>query len=600
MLSLRQAAPPSGALFFRSLGASQAVNVARLLLFLGAFMTGAHNAQAGPGLQAPTVQSYQFTATGIYSSSSLGESPPQTSLSGAFSLAYDPNQSVVGQALNTISLTIAGYTYTPSNTAFNYDPTFGSFLVTGKLNGATVAAGTNDFFLTFSRDLFFGGGLAYTTSSTSSIFEAHTFDPPSNVQLSLATPPPPPAGAPPKMDFLLPLRGTNASTTYEIITQIGGSSSDPRILTTQCGVSQPYADPCHTNGGYYSLDLKPIIKGTTAPADVVAAASGVVVFSGLVGGTPGLVIYNGNGYFTEYLEFSAATIGPGWVDRGQTIGTYLDSNTSALHFQVKYNDALKDVPATTYADYLVAQSAFLAANSSNPSSVCSGAATAYAKCLNLSSNTAEPQRTALSSVTLQGSPLSDYALRTTTSCVSGFSVCPQATDVPTAKQPNTPLPLIGFLAIDTTIAGSTAQMAEHSPAYLWSQVTIPQNAEFIAFEYFWDNKGDGDYLSVTFNGTLLFNYLGTNFDGSDFILANLPIWQYSGQTGDLSFILNSVGDPNAVVRIRNMGFYTTVPETPIPSSILLFGSGIVILISLKRAQCGLFKFNSSRSSHGRS
>ena len=73
--------------------------------------------------------------------------------------------------------------------------------------------------------------------------------------------------------------------------------------------------------------------------------------------------------------------------------------------------------------------------------------------------------------------------------------------------------------------------------------------------------------------------------GQDFINelmnASIPIGLFAGQTGDLYFALNNVGDPNAEVLITNMGFVGTrqapnlsVPE---PGTLALLALGLVLV-----------------------
>ena len=109
---------------------------------------------------------------------------------------------------------------------------------------------------------------------------------------------------------------------------------------------------------------------------------------------------------------------------------------------------------------------------------------------------------------------------------------------------------------------------------------VPLNAAYIEFEYFWDSLGDGDWLSVYFGDTLLFSSLGIDFIGNDYLSSGL-LWigQFAGETDQLLFALNSVGDSNAELSIRNLRVFYAEPESsvPEPSTALLLLIGIISL-----------------------
>lgn len=131
-------------------------------------------------------------------------------------------------------------------------------------------------------------------------------------------------------------------------TEAGGSSYDGSI------------DTYHTGNGYYSLDFD--VKSAST-ANVLAARSGRIVLikdgANKSGDTywPVVRIDHGDGYFTEYGEFS--TLQPGLtigqtVKSGELLGTLSSPNQRSvgadhLHFQVKYSatyDALNPSDGT--------------------------------------------------------------------------------------------------------------------------------------------------------------------------------------------------------------------------------------------------------------
>ena len=376
-------------------------------------------------------------------------------------------------------------------------------------------------------------------------------------------------------DFKFPLKAVAAppvggKPAYQLITQAGGLSSDGST------------DDFHKDGGYYSLDLK-----ANENANVVAAASGLVTYAcytytcqRALDGTgigPVVTIYHGHGYFTEYREFTKGKIvkASDSVVAGQKIGDFIPGDTNnlvnpgaytALHFQVKYTPGytigLCTDPDSCKLQLTEAQKTFDTG-------------------LGLSSESV-PQ---LKSVTLNGQKLdsSTYKFDRNGTILNPIkAVGPPVLDKSLKASPV--YSLESFNAIDTITAGSTAMLIEHSPAYLWSDLTIPANAQYFSFEYFWPKRGDGDYLSVFFGNNLLFSSLGLDFTGSDFVSSELiSVADFSGQTDQLLFWLNSVGAPNAEVDVRNLTFYSAADiSIPEPSSIALVGLALAILLLIGR------------------
>lgn len=384
-------------------------------------------------------------------------------------------------------------------------------------------------------------------------------------------------------NFLFPLTATTPPPTgrsaYQLITQAGGLSSDGSH------------DLAHENGGYYSVDFK-----ANETANVVAGKAGVVVRSvasyqqslsncNTLPCDPGpvIVIYNGNGIYSEYREFTANsnTVKVGdYVQAGQTIGQFVPGqtnpyvdpgSTTALHFQVKYTPGFTS-PCSSQAQ-------------------CVPLAGDAVKFFGAGTGLSAQNVTQLQNVTLDGKGL--------TSPVYEFDL--GANGLPTSKPvfpANTAsglaaistLPLSGFKAQDAYVANAMALMIEQSPAYLWNDVTVPGSAQFMSFNYFWTNKGDGDYLTVSFNDDILFSSLGTDFSDPDFVNSGLiDVSKYDGENGQLLFALNSVGDKNAELDLRDLTFFSAlsaISAVPEPSTwamyILGFGAVGVILRARRR------------------
>lgn len=137
----------------------------------------------------------------------------------------------------------------------------------------------------------------------------------------------------------------------------------------------------------------------------------------------------------------------------------------------------------------------------------------------------------------------------------------------------------------------TAVLRENSPAYLFEELTIPDRANLFAFDFKFQQIGDGDYMTANFNDDLLFWFDGSDYYGDEFWRSGLiDITPYSRQTGMFTFALHSVGDRNAELWIDNLKFYdaqislessSVVPE---PSTVFLLGLGMAgfYLVSRKK------------------
>lgn len=170
----------------------------------------------------------------------------------------------------------------------------------------------------------------------------------------VVTPPPVPA-------FDLPLSGLDYVYTNVIA---GGAAFD--------GIDDPFHYP---NAAYYSIDFDVNRDtdgdGVADSANVVAAGAGTIVAVGGTGKCAGepvcVVIDHGNGYYTEYREFSSLTTGLTvgmTVSSGDLLGYLLGGNTRTgcaatctpdhLHFQVLY-DLTGNGPSTGDSSQSVTQ-----------------------------------------------------------------------------------------------------------------------------------------------------------------------------------------------------------------------------------------------------
>lgn len=139
-------------------------------------------------------------------------------------------------------------------------------------------------------------------------------------------------------EFRFPLQSSN---NVYLNTEAGGRSYD--------GVGDTY----HTGGGYYSLDF----DVNSGKAQVVTASKGKLVYVDETpheGAGPLVIVDHGNGYFSEYREFTALSIaecGHSGVSAcptaefaaGTVIGTLDAVVGDHLHFQIKYDTTVGSI-----------------------------------------------------------------------------------------------------------------------------------------------------------------------------------------------------------------------------------------------------------------
>lgn len=117
------------------------------------------------------------------------------------------------------------------------------------------------------------------------------------------------------------------------------------------------------------------------------------------------------------------------------------------------------------------------------------------------------------------------------------------------------------MAVTVVVAGANqtqtdaVQIREASDAFIWKEVTIPENAYGLMFDTIFLGEADGDNLIVSFDDKTLFIDDGTLF--SDTLWAKpgiIYIGDLAGETGILQFRLKSESDPNMSILIRNIAF----------------------------------------------
>ena len=79
------------------------------------------------------------------------------------------------------------------------------------------------------------------------------------------------------------------------------------------------------------------------------------------------------------------------------------------------------------------------------------------------------------------------------------------------------------------------------------------------------NKGDGDWLTIHFDGELLFTFGGGSFWGDGDMHVFLPVYHLRGQSGEIEFRLNRIGTANAILDLADLVFTrTSNPENALP------------------------------------
>src|SRR5438067_932196 len=111
-------------------------------------------------------------------------------------------------------------------------------------------------------------------------------------------------------------------------------------------VSAPVADPFRPPSSPYGPGNRGIDYATAPGAEVKAAADGVVVFAGQVGGALHVVVLHPDGIRTSYSFLSAVRVQRGdTVHQGQVLGT---TSTQPFHFGARAGDAYVD-PALLFS-----------------------------------------------------------------------------------------------------------------------------------------------------------------------------------------------------------------------------------------------------------
>jgi len=146
--------------------------------------------------------------------------------------------------------------------------------------------------------------------------------------------------------------------------------------------------------------------------------------------------------------------------------------------------------------------------------------------------------------------------------------------------------------VTETVSGQLRNLMQYiksSPSATATNLTIPANAELVAFDFRFSKPGGGDWLTVSFNDTLLFSFLGSDFVAGGYQHVLIPVGHIAGETGVLTARLNDSGTEPAEVLVSNFQFLssavadllvtntnnqtTTVPGDPIVYTIVVTNNG---------------------------
>jgi hypothetical protein len=105
-----------------------------------------------------------------------------------------------------------------------------------------------------------------------------------------------------------------------------------------------------------------------------------------------------------------------------------------------------------------------------------------------------------------------------------------------------------------TMADSSANTASAGDGAIQYEIRIPADADELRFKFLFSQLGNGDYLTVAFNNTVLYDFLGQSFIGTSYDEAVIPVSGVAGQSGLLQIILHAASSGGSELRIANLHF----------------------------------------------
>lgn len=121
-----------------------------------------------------------------------------------------------------------------------------------------------------------------------------------------------------------------------------------------------------------------------------------------------------------------------------------------------------------------------------------------------------------------------------------------------------------------------SELYEASPGFIAWDMAFPSDMLTPAFNFMVLNKGDGDWLDLQFDGDVLWSSYGQDLLENTLYEGSFDPSLVAGKTGLLSFVLHSVGEPNAryFIDIDDVTLPSGVPE-PSTWAMMIAGFGLI-------------------------
>lgn len=131
-----------------------------------------------------------------------------------------------------------------------------------------------------------------------------------------------------------------------------------------------------------------------------------------------------------------------------------------------------------------------------------------------------------------------------------------------------------------SIKTSFLQYVESSPVLAAREIFVPYGSDVLTFNFIFNDKGDGDWLSMFIGDRLVWSFIGTeSFNG--LMAGMVPVSGFAGTSQTLYVALNSVGARNADVLVGNFQF-TTIAAVPEPGTWLLMCVGLFVVVTFTK------------------
>lgn len=121
-----------------------------------------------------------------------------------------------------------------------------------------------------------------------------------------------------------------------------------------------------------------------------------------------------------------------------------------------------------------------------------------------------------------------------------------------------------------------SELYEASPGFIAWDMAFPSDMLTPAFNFMVLNKGDGDWLDLQFDGSVLWSSYGLDLLENTIYEGSFDSSLVAGKTGLLSFVLHSAGEPNAryFIDIEDVTLPSGVPE-PSTWAMMIAGFGLI-------------------------